>query len=94
MPGMLGYDVLKHINNNYDEGYDFQKTKAMFLRIALDSDFIEYKNHGFKDGEVVTYSTDGTLIGGLDTNIRYKIIKLTDDELRKDTNNLNFGFSR
>ena len=28
------------------------------------------------DGEVITYSTDGTPIGGLDTSIRYRIIKL------------------
>jgi hypothetical protein len=50
--------------------------------ISTAHDTIFFKNHGFNDGEVITYSTDGTSIGGLDTNIRYKIIKLTDDEFR------------
>ena len=50
--------------------------------ISTAHDTIFFKNHGFNDGEVVTYNTNGTEIGGLDTNIRYKVIKLNDNEFR------------
>ena len=50
--------------------------------ISTAHDTIFFKNHGFNDGEVVTYNTNGTEIGGLDKNIRYKVIKLNDNEFR------------
>jgi hypothetical protein len=40
----VNYSLSDVINNKYEEGRDFPKTKAMFLSIALDSDFIEYEN--------------------------------------------------
>ena len=65
-------------------GTDFENRKLTVQPTGISTahNTIFFKNHGFKDGEVVTYSTDGSSIGGLDTNIRYKIIKLTDDEFR------------
>jgi len=65
-------------------GTDFENRKLTVQPTGISTahDTIFFKNHGFNDGELVTYSTNGTSIGGLDTNIRYKIIKLTNDEFR------------
>ena len=50
--------------------------------ISTAHDTIYFKNHGFKSGELIKYSTDGTIIGGLDTNLQYKVIKLNENEFR------------
>ena len=46
------------------------------------SDFIEYKNHGFEDGELIRYSNNLVKIGGLDTDQDYYVIKINDDRFR------------
>ena len=65
-------------------GTDFENRKLTVQPTGVSTahDTIFFKNHGFNDGEVITYSTDGTLIGGLDTNLQYKIIKLNENEFR------------
>ena len=65
-------------------GTDFENRKLTVQPTGISTahDTIFFKNHGFNDGEVVTYDTDGTTIGGLDKNIRYKVIKLDDNEFR------------
>ena len=65
-------------------GTDFENRKLTVQPTGVSTahDTIFFKNHGFNDGEVITYSTDGTEIGGLDTNIRYKVIKLNENEFR------------
>ena len=65
-------------------GSDFENRTLIVQPTGISTahDTIFFKNHGFKDGEVVTYNTNGTSIGGLDTNIRYKIIKLNENEFR------------
>ena len=67
-----------------DAGTEFENRKLIVQPTGVSTahDTIFFKNHGFNDGEVVTYSTDGTSIGGLDTNLRYKIIKLSENEFR------------
>ena len=67
-----------------DAGTEFENRKLIVQPTGVSTahDTIFFKNHGFKDGDVITYSTDGTSIGGLDTNLQYKVIKLTEDEFR------------
>ena len=67
-----------------DEGTDFENRKLIVQPSGISTahDTIFFKNHGFNDGEVITYSTDGTIIGGLDTNLQYKVIKLNENEFR------------
>ena len=67
-----------------DEGTEFENRKLIVQPTGISTahDTIFFKNHGFKDNEVVTYSTDGTAIGGLDTNIRYRVIKLNENEFK------------
>ena len=65
-------------------GTEFENRKLIVQPAGISTahDTIFFKNHGFNEGEVITYSTDGTVIGGLDTNLQYKVIKLNDNEFR------------
>ena len=65
-------------------GTDFENRKLIVKPTGISTahDTIFFKNHGFEDNEVITYSTDGTPIGGLDTNLRYRVIKLNENEFR------------
>ena len=67
-----------------EAGSDFENRKLIVNSsgISTTKDSIFFENHGFNSGEVVTYSTSGTLIDGLDTNLQYKVIKLNENEFR------------
>ena len=67
-----------------DAGTDFENRKLIVQPTGISTarDTIFFKNHGFEDNDVITYSTDGTSIGGLDTNIRYRVIKFNENEFR------------
>jgi len=41
---------------------------------------ITFENHGFSDGDNIVYSTTGTVIDGLDTNLQYKILKINENK--------------
>ena len=45
-------------------------------------DFVEFKDHGFEDGDIVNYSYDTTGITGLSTTKQYQILKLDNDSFR------------
>ena len=64
------------------EGYENKRRLIPTSGINTYSDFIEYKNHGFKDGELVRYSNDGIKIGGLDTDQDYYILNINADRFR------------
>ena len=70
------------IIENPGEGYENKRRLIPTAGINTYSDFIEYKNHGFKDGEIVRYSNDGVKIGGLDTDQDYYVLKVSDDRFR------------
>ena len=46
------------------------------------SSFFEYKDHGFKNGEIIRYSNNGVKIGGLDTDQDYYVLKVSDNRFR------------
>ena len=70
------------IVENPGEGYENKRRLIPASGINTYSDFIEYKNHGFKDGELVRYSNDGIKIGGLDTDQDYYILNVNADRFR------------
>ena len=70
------------IIENPGEGYENKRRLITSAGINTYSDFIEYKDHGFKDGEIVRYSNDGVKIGGLDTDQDYYILKISDNRFR------------
>ena len=56
-----------------NSGTEFENRRLIVQPTGINTahDTIFFKNHGFKDGEVVTYNTNGTEIGGLDTTLQY-----------------------
>ncbi len=50
--------------------------------ISSIDNIITFEDHGFNDGDIVTYSTDGTTIGGLSASNRYYILKQDDDRFK------------
>ena len=75
---VLGQVVIE----NPGEGYENKKRLVTVSGINTYSDFIEYQNHGFLDGEIVRYSNDQIKIGGLDTDQDYYVLKVNDDRFR------------
>jgi hypothetical protein len=67
---------------NGGEGYTNRKLRVLPTGISTGSDVISFTNHGFNDGEIVTYSTTGTSISGLSTTNQYYVIKLDDNSFR------------
>ena len=68
---------------NGGSGYTNRKLIVKPTGITTSNDLINFKNHGFDDGDLILYSTDGTLISGLTTStgitttsIHYQIIKV------------------
>ena len=50
--------------------------------ISTARDFISFPNHGFKDGEVIHYSSDDTAITGLSTTAQYQVLTIDDNSFR------------
>ena len=63
-------------------GYQNKKRQVSLAGINTSSDSIYIKNHDFSSGEVVKYSTQGTVIGGLTNNTNYYITKIDDNNFR------------
>ena len=63
-------------------GYQNRMLKVKSENISDVSDTINFKNHGFNDGDVVVYTTDHTAVSGLSTSVSYKVIKISDDAFK------------
>ena len=70
------------IIENPGEGYENKRRLVPTAGINTYSDFIEYKNHGFEDGELIRYSNSEIKIGGLDTDQDYYVLKISDNRFR------------
>ena len=84
------------IIENPGTGYENKRRliPATIAGINTYSDFLEYKDHGFKSGEVVRYSNDdGVKIGGLDTDQEYQVIRLNRDRFRLTSAGIGTTFS-
>jgi hypothetical protein len=63
-------------------GYENKKRTVSFDGIDIFDDTITINNHGFKSGEVVKYSTSGTVLGGLTNNTNYYVTTNTKNSFR------------
>ena len=67
-------------------GYTNKRLSIAPTGVSTFRDFVEFPNHGFKDGEVVHYgisTTPGaTAITGLSTNSQYQVLNLDEDKFR------------
>ena len=72
------------IVQNPGEGFENKRRLIPTSGINTYSDFIEYTNHGFEDGELIRYSHSGigVTIGGLDTDQDYYVLKINDSQFR------------
>ena len=64
------------------KGYTNKKLYVKTTGIDTIEDTIVFENHGFSDGEIVTYSTSGTPVTGLSTTSRYYVLKENNDRFR------------
>ena len=70
------------IIENPGEGFENKRRLIPTAGINTYSDFIEYTNHGFEDGEIIRYSNNEIKIGGLDTDQDYYVLKINDSQFR------------
>ena len=62
-------------------GYTNRKLTVNPSGISTETNTITFKNHGFKDGDIVEYSTNGNIIGGI-TNYTFKVVKVDDNSFK------------
>ena len=75
--------ILASINiSNSGSGYENKVRTTSSSGISTSLDSVEIKNHDFKSGEIITYTTNGTVVGGLSTNTNYYITKIDDDNFK------------
>ncbi len=63
-------------------GYANRRLSVLPTGISTTADSITYENHGFNDGDIVNYSTDGTHIKGISDQDDYYILKIDADEFQ------------
>lgn len=77
-------------------GYSNRKIRVSPSGISTFDHTINFKNHGFSDGEVISYEYETSNVSGLTTSNLYKVLKLNSDSFRicdigiGGTNNSNF----
>jgi hypothetical protein len=63
-------------------GYQNKKRTVSSTGISTSLDIITIENHDFSSGEIVEYSTAGSVIGGLTNNTNYYVTKVDNDRFR------------
>ena len=74
---------------NGGSGYSNRKLRVSATGISTENDVVTYTNHGFKDGELITYSYEQTQISGLSTSKQYYVIKIDDNNFKLALSKLN-----
>jgi hypothetical protein len=67
---------------NGGSGYTNRKLRVLPSGISTANNAIYFPNHGFSDGEIVTYSFAENAISGLSTSNQYYIFKVDDDTFK------------
>ena len=67
---------------NSGSGYQYKKLRVSSSGISTEYNTVTFKNHGFDNGDVVTYSTTGSAVSGLSTSNQYSIDKIDSDTFR------------
>jgi len=75
--------VVGSINvTNSGSGYKNNLVTTNSSGISTSNGYVTIKNHGFKSGEIVKYTTTGTSVGGLQNNLTYFITEIDKDTFR------------
>ena len=75
---------------NPGSGYTNKRLIASPSQVSTIEDTITTENHGFADGDLVVYTTAGTVIGGLTSGNEYYVIRVDDDTFRLTDTQTNF----
>ena len=67
---------------NSGSGYENRKLIVKPENVSHVEDKIDFNGHGFNDGDLVVYTTDGTEISGLSTSLNYYVIKESENSFR------------
>jgi hypothetical protein len=67
---------------NSGSGYQNRKLIVNTSGISTSNYSINFKNHGFSDGELVTYTYETSSISGLSSTKQYYVLKLDEDSFR------------
>ena len=67
---------------NPGSGYENRKLIVQPTGISTVYNTITFENHGFNDGDIITYTTDGTEIGGLTGGNEHYVLKLDNNTFR------------
>ncbi len=67
---------------NQGSGYTNRKLRVVPTGISTINHTISFSNHGFKDGELIVYSSTGNLISGLTTTNQYYVLKVDNDTFK------------
>ena len=80
---------------NGGSGYQNRVLRVKSSGISTITNFITFKNHGFKDGDLINYSSSGTPISGISTLKNYYIINSEKDKFQlSDADFISVGASR
>ena len=63
-------------------GYSNKKISCPSSGINTASDTINITDHGYKTGEIIKYTSTGSVIGGLSNNESYYVNKINDDQFK------------
>ena len=67
---------------NSGSGYEYRNLHIKPSAVSVAFDTINFKNHGFGNGDLVEYSSADVTIGGLSTSSAYYIMKIDDHSFR------------
>jgi len=67
---------------NPGENYENRKLRVNPTGISTTFDSINFKNHGFSDGELVTYTYETSPIAGLSSSKQYYILEVDDNNFK------------
>jgi hypothetical protein len=67
---------------NGGSGYTNRKLRVSSTGISTYNHIIEFENHGFLNGEIISYNYENTGISGLSTSVKYQVLRLDSDKFR------------
>ena len=67
---------------NPGEGYETRQIAIKTTGVSTVTNALTFENHGYSEGELLTYATTGTPIAGLSTDNQYFVIGLDADRFR------------
>ena len=89
--------VTSIVVTNSGEGYENKRRTCSTVGVSTALNTISIKNHDYNSGEIVSYSTDGSSIGGLSTTSNYYVTSLDENTFKLSnvgltTDNLDFFY--